>query len=107
MCIYVGSDVVLANLLCYSPQAENGLNYSDMETYCRQVKDRLLAEKKEGYISFQLSDFQLDNSIREYPRYFSRFAGRYYRGTYFQIEPFKKRVTADIADIMCAVARES
>lgn len=107
MCVYVGSDVVLANLLYYSPKAEKGINFADIEKYCFKIRETMAEKRQQGYIAFLVNDFQLENDLREYPDYFNRFAEKYYRGVNLQIEPFKKRVSPEISNVMRRVAQEN
>lgn len=102
MCTYIGSDVILANLLCYSPDVQDGVTYSDIETYCKKIKEIIAKDKTSNIrsISFGVSDPQLDVSLRVYPNYFKRFIGKYYRGIDFQMKPFEYRVDNKMKEIM-------
>lgn len=105
MCVYIGSDVVLANLLYYSTNAEEGVSFADIEEYCGRVKDTI---RKNAYqidlISFQIDNYQLNYSLRLYPNYFKKFVGKYYKGNDLDIEYFKGRLNSEMNIILRSVA---
>ena len=105
MCVYVGSDVVLANLLYYSPNAEEGIDFTDIEEYCYRIKNAIINNSHRiKFISFQVNDYQLNYSLRSYPDYFKKFLGKYYKGIDLDIRCFENRVTPEMSTILRTVA---
>lgn len=110
MCTHIGSDVILANLLIYSQKADYGIDYDDIEDYCKKLQAILLKsdEVKVRSVSFQVNDRELDFCLRSYPMYFKRFLGRYYRGIRLcNINNLIGLSSAPLNDIMRKVAQES
>lgn len=109
MCIHIGCDVVLANLLMYSPNFDDGIDFSDIEKYCGIVQENLLESRlvKVESVSFQVNDDELESNLRAYPAFFKRFSGRYYRGTPLNsADEFNELFSTPIREILVSAARK-
>lgn len=96
MCLYVGSDVVLANLLNYSINSENGIVFSDIERYCEKIKIEINSLNKETkFISFQVYDRSIEDVINLYPTHFKEINRRYYKGLDFDIDEFSWKLSPE------------
>lgn len=97
MCLYVGSAVVLANLLNYSINSENGIVFSDIERYCKKIKIEINSLNKETkFISFQVYDRSIENVINLYPKHFKEINRRYYKGLDFDIDEFSWKLSPEL-----------
>lgn len=108
MCYYIGSDVVLANLLYYRSSAQDkGVSFPEIEKYCEAIKLQLLksGRNKTDYISFGINRDELNNDVEMYPDEFRKFQNRYYN-IGIKIEPFKLRLVEELSDIMESVAKK-
>lgn len=89
MCKFIGSEVVLANVL---EAQEDGVTYRDLTDYCDRVKVLMAkeAETDSSYacVAFSLSDRDLAEDVSRYPKMFRYFGGKYYRGIDFDLSRF-------------------
>lgn len=104
MCTYIGSDVVLANLLYYSKE-KNGVTFSDIENYCQRIKSAIakLDTSHTQFVSFQINDASLAGDLKTYPKLFKHFSGKYYMGSELNtnnIRQFKYRLSPEMNEIM-------
>lgn len=106
MCIRMNSDVILANLLLYSPKADNGIDINDINNYCDKLRTKLLEESKS--VAFHINNNELDFSLRSHPRYFKRFCGKYYKGLQLEYSNIFENLISDpdVKKIMKSTAME-
>lgn len=109
MSYYISSDVLLANLLFYSPRAKKaGVSFNELKDYCNGIKEELLQTgycSKNDYISFNMSRNELKEDLRLYPDEFYEFQNRYY-GSDIRINSFKGRMGGIIDNVMEEVAKK-
>lgn len=103
MCKFIGSEVILANVLDADVE-DDGVTYRDLAAYCERVKDRLAEEAErngsDACVAFDLSDRALAEDLSRYPEMFRCFAGKYYRGIDFQLSRFRGYTSADLRRIL-------
>lgn len=93
MCMYLSSEIVLANLLdCYE-QSDDGVDLRLIHNYCQNIKERLAAQTAHstGYIIFQVDSIDIDKDLQYFPKHFYKFMGRYYKGKNFDSNFFNNR----------------
>lgn len=106
MCMYIGSEVILANLLSFYPKAEQGVDFNTIERYCNGIKKELLNKNSTAnFVSFHVNDDELDSSVQIYPRQFKKFMDRYYRGKELDVQEFNSVVKAELNDVLVSVAQ--
>ena len=106
MCIHMNSDVILANLLLYSPKANDGIDVNDINNYCNKLWAKLHKESKS--VSFHINNNELEFSVRSRPRYFKKFCGKYYKGLQLEyLNIFENLVSdPDVKGLMKSIAEE-
>lgn len=108
MSYYISSDILLANLLFYSPKAKKaGVSFNELKDYCAGIKKELIQVgcSKNDYISFNMSRDDLNEDLRLYPDEFYEFQNRYY-GLDIRINSFKGRMDVQIDGVMEEVAKK-
>lgn len=108
MCYYIGSDVVLANLLEYAHGAkEKGISFVDIENYCKRIKEALVAngKNKQDYIYFGVNKRELDSDMEVYEDQFRKFQDRYYANDKINIHNFDRGLSPDVRAVMESVAK--
>lgn len=107
MCVYVGSDVVLANLLYFHPRSKDGISFSDIENYCFDIKKALIRKgvSKTEYISFNINRDELSSDMSMYNNEFKKFQNRYYSKASINIDQFNSRLKPEISSVMQEVAK--
>ncbi len=108
MCMFIDPEVVLANLLYYDPNGDNGVTYSDIERYCRRIKQKLAEDKemKINCVSFQMNERSLSNDITSYPTIFRKSFGRFYKGSDFHLSRFDQRTDDKLKIILAKTAAD-
>ena len=97
MCLYVGSEVVLANLL----SKKDEITIEDISLYCEKLKKRL--SNKNLYIN--INDEEINNMLLKYPDEFRYFQDRYFANDKINLNYFNSRYSRDIASTFAAVAQ--
>ncbi len=107
MCIYVGGDSVLANLLNYNDKANEGFSCTDIEKYCEKIKSEIADDTKikENYICFEISSDDIAELMDKYSDQFLLFQGKYYKNSRFSFGRFNWKNSLDIQKIMEKVAK--
>ena len=97
MCLYVGSEVVLANLL----SKKDEITIEDISLYCEKLKEHL--SNKNLYIN--INDEEINNMLLKYPNEFRYFRDRYFANKKINLDYFNSRYSRDIASTFAAVAQ--
>lgn len=102
MCMYIGSEVLLSNLLNYYPKSNEGIDFSEIEKYCIAIKEAIANDENSSanFISFRLNDDELESNLRLYPGVFKKFMDKYYKGKNFNGYNFDSRVRPEISLVM-------
>lgn len=106
MCTYVGSDVVLANLLSVKDE-DQGVNMKDVMKYCNQVMVEIsnMKNDKRQYFYFDIYSDSVDEAVNSYKLIFDKFAGKIYRKNNINLEYFNSRYPSELSIIFTKVAR--
>lgn len=107
MCLYVGTDVVLANLLRYCSNSAMGISFSDIEKYCERIKNEINSlDNGTKYISFQIYDRSLENTINIHSKHFKKINKKYYKGLDFNINEFSWKIKPELSIVLENIAKE-
>lgn len=100
--MYIGSEVILSNLLSYYPKSSEGIDFLEIEKYCNAIKKAIANDENSNanFISFRLNDDELENNLRLYPGVFKKFMDKYYKGKNFSGCNFNSRVKPEISLVM-------
>lgn len=95
---FIGADIILANLLSYSPKADNGISEADIADYCQRITEKIMQSDKfnDKVFHFSVSEESLDEFVNVYPEYFKKFLNKYYRVADFNIKYFERRVDSKV-----------
>jgi hypothetical protein len=89
--MYFRSDILLAHLLQYAPETDDGVKCSDVERYCEKIKEKLSEQaSKDTYVYFGLN--KLEDDAGYYPEHFTLFMGKYYKNRSFDIKYFSSLI---------------
>lgn len=106
MCMFIDSEVLLANLLHYR-NGDNGVSYGEIENYCNDLKNCLIEDPHGNIhcISFQISFQTLREKVLRYPACFKLLSGKYYKGEDFNLSRFDLRTQENVKQILANVAQ--
>lgn len=101
MCVYVGPEVLLANLLSHKPSVSS----RDIELYCENLKKAF--SNKTNIINLYLdsNDKSLKYALSRYKEEFRQFQGRFYKNKAINIHHFNDRFDKNISSILNETAR--
>lgn len=99
MCVYVGSEVLLANLLSY----RENVSELEIELYSEKLKNILKDEKENVYIN--LNDNALEYVLMKYEKEFRRFQGRFFVNESINLNQFNDRFDSNISSMLMLVAQ--
>lgn len=98
MCLYVSSEVILANLL----SKKNGVSQKEIVLYCQRLQ-RELNNKHNVYINF--NDKEIKNALSKYNREFRYFQGRYFVNNKINLEHFNARYDDSVVSAFAEIAQ--
>jgi hypothetical protein len=104
MCLYVGTDVVLANIL--PAVGDRGITHGRFIDFTREVSATLAKKSSDGCVYINDNADELDFMLVRYGKFFGFFRGRYFPTKKLDekaVASFNSKVEEDIA----AVLRES
>lgn len=106
---FIGADIVLANLLSYSPKADDGISKADIADYCQRITEEITQSDKfnDKVFHFSVSEESLDEFVNVYPEYFKKFLNKYYRVADFNIKYFERRVDSKAIEVMRLAAKQT
>lgn len=92
MCLYLNSEVILANILSYYPRSYCGVDIMLIEQYCMKIKELLINDaNRPNFIFFQILEGDIEKDISSFSKHFGKFMGRYYKESNFDLEFFNNR----------------
>jgi len=106
MCIYISSEVILANLLSFYSNKNKGVTSKDVEMFCERFKKALLTinNLESQFVFFDINPHSLDKAIW-YNKEFRKFQGRYFSNKAININHFNSRFNPEIAFALENTAR--
>lgn len=93
MCVYVGSEVLLANLLSH----RSSVSSKEIESYCEKLKEIFSNEMNINNIYLDSNDRTLETALARYEGEFRQFQGRFYRNQTINIRHFNDRFDEEIS----------
>lgn len=101
MCLYINSEVVLANLLVYQKE-KSSVATRDVMKYCQSIKNELSKIKCDGteYIYFNISQQSIDEAISRYNYEFRKFGDKIYKNNDINLVYFNARYSKEIVDLL-------
>ncbi len=104
MCFYVGSEVVLANLLLYRKATDDqtGVSMEDISKYCTKLKQKIkkLEWVDTNYIYINVNPDSVDEAISRYKIEFKKFNSKYYINEGININYFNTLYTSEVAEVL-------
>lgn len=101
MCVYVGSEVILANLL----SNQNSVSENELEVYCDKLKEFLTKEKSIDNVYINLNNHELESTLLIYNKEFRRFQGRFFVNEAINLHYFNDRFDSNISSALLSVAQ--
>lgn len=101
MCLFVGPEVVLANLL----SQKSSVSISEIIKYCDELKKALSNIKPDKCVYIKLNDKELETTLIKYESEFRFFQGHYYLNNKINLQHFNARFDSSIASTMKEVAQ--
>ncbi len=100
MCIHVGSEVLLANLLNDQKYSNIGVSFDDIYDYSEKLKS--IFKENHNIKSFYIASnsFELENALSEYKIEFRQFQEKFYINERFNIRLFNKRYNTKVQEIL-------
>lgn len=101
MCLYVGSEVILANLLVYN-KAYSSVGAKDIIKYCEILKNEIVKIKSSGteYMYFNVTQQSIDDAINRYKSEFRKFGDEVYINNEIELSYFNARYSSEIVEIL-------
>jgi hypothetical protein len=101
MCVHIGADVILANLLT-GPRKNIGVTYEDINRFCKNVKIALsnIPTKPDSFVYFAVNERDLQETLIRYPDTFNSFRDKFYCTENINIDNFNKRYAVEIRSIL-------
>lgn len=87
MCIYIGSEVVLANILAKRKKA----TLNDIKRYCQNLREYLLSQYQIDNVYININSEKLEDALLKYNREFRRFGRDYYINRELVLRHFNSR----------------
>ena len=103
MALTLDTEVVLTRILAAN-EAGDGVSYTDIRTFCDEIKCQLFEMGGVRCISFDISKGDLTKCVTKNPRQFRIFGDRYYRSSSYDPNLFEDRNEERINEIMKRVA---
>lgn len=105
---FIGADIILANLLSYSPKADDGISESDIADYCQRITEEIMQsdEFNDKVFHFGVSEESLDEFVNVYPEYFKKLISKYYKVADFNIKYFERCADSKTVKVMRLAAKQ-
>lgn len=87
MCLYVGSEVILANLLT----KKNGVTPEEISSYCQHLGDILSQHWGCRNVYINLNTKEMNYALSKYNKEFRYFQGRYFANKTMNLSHFNAR----------------
>ena len=92
MCLYVSSEVVLANLL----SKKNGATSEEISSYCKQLREALNEHGHDRAVYINVNEQEIDHALSKYCKEFRLFQGRYFMNDGVNIARFNARFDDEV-----------
>ena len=102
MCLFIGSDTILANILVDKDEQE-GIGVYEIKRYCQELNE-LLDRKKLPYRYFDISHDSLRKAVLVNRKAFLSFGGKYFRRAVIQIEDYNSIYDEEIREVFAAAS---
>ena len=101
MCLYVGVEVVLANLL----SANDSASLQDIVLYCQRLSDVFFDDLHVKSVYMNINNREIEQALSRYEREFRHFQGRFYINEQIDLHHFNARFDDDVAAALTGVAQ--
>lgn len=101
MCIYLGSEVILANLLSEKREVTLG----DVNLYCKELEKILASKKINKKIYININSDELEKTLLKYNKEFRYFRGNFFINEEFNLDHFNSRFNEKIVNTLESVAK--
>lgn len=101
MCVFVGSEVVLANVLSH----KNGVSIYEVRQYCEKLKEELSHQESNKSVYINFNSKSLESTLLKYKKEFRRFQDRYFVNEEISLEQFNGRFDEETASVLESVAQ--
>ena len=100
MCLYVGSDVILANLL----SKKDGVSKKEIVSYCKKLSDTF-NDNQINNVYIDVNDYEIEHALSKYNREFRFFQGRYSINEKINLKHFNARYDDSVVSSFEEVAQ--
>lgn len=97
MCLFIGSETILANILENRDEKE-GVGIQEIKEYCREL-GRSFDKKKIRHRYFDISNDSLYKAVIANRDVFSLSGGKYFRCAHIEIDEYNSAYERDIRDV--------
>ena len=87
MCLYVGSEVILANLLT----KKDGVTPEEISSYCQRLRTVLAQDPEYKNVYINLNTKEINYALSKYNKEFRCFQGRYFVNKKINLKHFNAR----------------
>lgn len=101
MCVYIGAEVLLANLLLYNLS----ITPKDIELYCEQLKENFRNKTNITSLYIDSNNQSLEYALIRYKDEFRKFQGTFYQNQTINIRHFNDRFDEKISLILKETAQ--
>lgn len=99
MCVHIGADVVLANLLS-GENKKQGVSFEEINSYCQKIKQQFIVQNNMDFIYFAIDQREVQDTIWRYPQYFNVFKDRFFCSDTLNVKSFNNRYSINIQEIL-------
>lgn len=99
MCVHIGAEVVLANLLS-GKKKEQGVSFEDINMYCQKVREQMGNVKADDFVYFAVDKREVKDTVLKYPQMFNMFKNRIFGSDVLKKNQFNSRYTDEIRGIL-------